>query len=128
MADKVIPLQGVRSNGEIHPPRFERVPPPPRRLRKRAKEVWRVAAKDLHDRAILTTLDTGILERYCNIVAEAEELEALLAQPRDVAPREVSDEQLARLARQMWKVARQHARALLLSRSGHDRPLGAKEP
>ena len=76
MSTKVIPLSGVTSAGEWHPPRFERVPPPPRRLNGREKEVWREAAKELHDRAILTVLDTMVLEMYCTEVARVEECEA----------------------------------------------------
>lgn len=78
---KVVPLQGVyraRDGSRVfHPARYEHCPPPAEWLSERAKAVWRVVATDMHNRAMLWVVCTGLVEGYCAIVARAEELEAI---------------------------------------------------
>ncbi|MHC2396500.1 P27 family predicted phage terminase small subunit [Bradyrhizobium barranii subsp. barranii] len=56
----------ARLHGEVKPSRFDRVPPPPVRLKDEAREEWLRLAPELHQLGLLTVADLAPLMLYCD--------------------------------------------------------------
>ena len=116
MTTKVIPFPRRLPSGETIRPRTTRVPRPPQRMKnKRARELWRIAARDLHDRGTLSPLYLGGLEAYCYSVARAEELTVAAMHPR-------AHPSLKQAARESRKLACDYAANFLQPRPQFPRP------
>ena len=106
---KVVPIWSRPNFDSIHAPLFDRVPPPPRWLSDRARAIWRVAAKDLHDRGLLSKLYTSMLAMYCSVSARFEAL------PTEKPPAlKMSETKWQAFRRSEWRAVRALARAMML--------------